>query len=112
MKLAHWISAPFAQPTREVTPVAPKINNAPVMIAMPSTADLDAIFRSTLLKIAKDGCDLIMTMDAMITRHPAIATQVLLTGVGGGATPGSMALAIESLRIFEATGVAMPPSAL
>jgi hypothetical protein len=86
--------------------------DTPVQLVMPAPvehADTTTIFRSSLLRTERDGCELATALDLMITRHPKIAEQVIFAGNLGEV---SRKRAVASVAIFRATGVATAPAAL
>jgi hypothetical protein len=65
------------------------------------------MFRSRLLVDEKDGADLCTALDRMVRSHPRIGDAVIRMGGCGGAS--AYVNALDSLRTYESTGVAIVP---
>lgn len=72
-------------------------------------SDAEAQFRSRLLTGEKDGVDLLGALDRMSTTHPNVARHVVKAGTLGVVSYGR---ALECLRTYASTKVAMPPQYL
>jgi hypothetical protein len=65
------------------------------------------MFRSRLLVEERDGADLCAALDRMVRSHPQIGDAVIRMGGCGGAS--AYANALDSLRTFADTSVAVVP---
>lgn len=109
MTVKAWITAPFAQPTTQGTPVSP-VSDHPVMIALPVAVghdDSTMIFRSALLKREATGSDLVTAFDRLAMVHPQVASQVVAAGSLGGLVHWGRA--VRTLGVYMTTGTAMVP---
>lgn len=109
MKVKAWLSAPFAQPTPEVTPVSP-VSDHPVVLALPVAVghdDSTMVFRSALLKREATGSELVTAFDRLVMVHPGVASQVVAAGSLGGLVHWGRA--VRCLGVYLATGTAMAP---
>lgn len=69
--------------------------------------DSAMIFRATLLRTERDGVELRGGLDRMVARAPMVAAQVIAAGSLGAETRGR---AVEALRTYLGTGVAVAPT--
>lgn len=106
MKLAQWISAPFAQPQVQGTSVPASAPTLPVIMGHDDSV---MIFRSVLLRTQRDGCELVAALDRMVARAPQVARQVIFAGSLGQVSQGRAA---DALRTYLDTGVAVAPMGL
>lgn len=111
MSAKPYLATPFAQPQAQGTALS-KIVDHPVMIALPVAPGHDdsaMIFRSVLLRTERDGSELRAGLDHMASQHPRVASQVILAGSLGEVSRGR---AVDALRTYLATGVAVAPLGL
>lgn len=105
MKLAAWISAPFAQPkiqgTRVSAPAPAETIMTPVEIVM--SDDAAVIFRDALTSRhgAAEGAALVKIFDRMASVHPAHASMIVRLGSQGHL---SFTRATAELRAYRTTG--------
>lgn len=71
--------------------------------------DSVVLFRSKVLLDETDGVDLLSALDRMVMRHNRFAQRVVSVGSLGAL---SYARAIDALRTYARTGVAVMPEAL
>lgn len=105
MKLASWITAPFAQPEAQGTRVPSVASVAPVAMGHTDSA---MIFRAHLATLS-DGPSLVNAFDRMVAAHPRIADQVIAAGGLGEISQGR---AVRSIREYLVKRVAVAPQGL
>lgn len=103
MSTEAYLNAPFSQPSTTATPV---LTSPLAMPQAPGQDDAVIMFMSTMRRVYGDGAHLAMVLPRMAARHPGVAAEVIVMGNLG---PESVGRAVESLRIYDRTGVAIAP---
>lgn len=105
-----YLNAPFAQGTPVPPTTATPVLTSPLALPQaPGQDDGVVIFLSTLRRTTRDGDLLADAFPRLMARAPQVGAEVLRLATSGGAI--SLGLAIESVRTYAATRVAVMPGA-